>query len=117
MLDGTPTLGRLVESFFRDTLATQRRASPRTVASYRDALKLFLVFVSKQEGRPPSSLTVADLDANAVVTFLNHPVAVAGQADEHPARVCVPVGHAGRVFPRITRDRSGILNNSLQLRR
>lgn len=72
MRDGAPTLGRLVESFFRDTLATQRRASPRTVASYRDALKLFLVFVSKRESRPPSSLTVADLDATAVVAFLNH---------------------------------------------
>ena len=72
MRDGTPTLGRLVESFFRDTLATQRRASPRTVASYRDSLKLFLVFVSDRRGRPPSSLTVADLDAEAFVAFLNH---------------------------------------------
>lgn len=72
MRDGSPTLGRLVESFFRDTLATQRRASPRTVASYRDSLKQFLVFVSKQKARPPSSLTVTDLDANAVVAFLNH---------------------------------------------
>ena len=61
MRDGAPTLGRLVESFFRDTLATQRRASPRTVASYRDSLKLFLVFVSARKSRPPSSLTVARL--------------------------------------------------------
>ena len=72
MRDGTPTLGRIVESFFRDTLATQRRASPRTVESYRDALKLFLVFVSKRKGRPPSSLTITDLDAEEVVAFLNH---------------------------------------------
>lgn len=72
MRDGTPTLGRIVESFFRDTLATQRRASPRTVESYRDALKLFLVFVSKRKGRPPSSLTIIDLDAEEVVAFLNH---------------------------------------------
>ena len=72
MRDGTPTLGRIVESFFRDTLATQRRASPRTVASYRDSLKLFLVFVSKRKGRPPSSLTVADLDADELVAFLSY---------------------------------------------
>lgn len=72
MRDGTPTLGHIAESFFRDTLATQRRASPRTVASYRDSLKLFLVFVSKRKGRPPSSLSVADLDADELVAFLNH---------------------------------------------
>lgn len=72
MRDGTPTLGHIAESFFRDTLATQRRASPRTIASYRDSLKLFLVFVSKRKGRPPSSLTVADLDADELVAFLNH---------------------------------------------
>jgi site-specific recombinase XerD len=72
MRDGTPTLGHIAESFFRDTLATQRRASPRTVASYRDSLKLFLVFVSKRKGRPPSSLTVADLNADELVAFLNH---------------------------------------------
>jgi site-specific recombinase XerD len=72
MRDGTPTLGHIAEAFFRDTLATQRRASPRTVASYRDSLKLFLVFVSKRKGRPPSSLTVADLNADELVAFLNH---------------------------------------------
>jgi site-specific recombinase XerD len=72
MRDGTPTLGHVLESFFRDSLATQRRASPRTVASYRDSLKLFLVFVSKRKQRPPSSLIVADLNAEEVVAFLNH---------------------------------------------
>jgi site-specific recombinase XerD len=72
MRDGTTTLGRLVESFFRDTLAVQRRASPQTVASYRDSLKLFLVFVAEKKGKPPSSLTITDLDADMVVAFLNH---------------------------------------------
>lgn len=72
MRDGTPTLGRIVESFFRDALATQRRASPQTVASYRDSLKLFLVFAAKQKDRPPSSLKVSDLDADMVLAFLNH---------------------------------------------
>ncbi len=72
MGDGTPTLGRVLESFFRDALATQRRASPCTIASYRDSLKLFLVFVSERKKRPPSSFTVADLNAEEVVAFLNH---------------------------------------------
>ena len=72
MSNGSSTLGRLVESFFRDSLATQRRASPRTVESYRDSLKLFLVFVAEKKRRPPSSLKIIDLDADIVVSFLNH---------------------------------------------
>ena len=36
-----PTL----QSFFTDRLAKQRRASPRTIASYRDSLRLLVVFV------------------------------------------------------------------------
>lgn len=72
MRNGSPTLGRIVESFFRDALATQRRASPLTVASYRDSLKLFLRFAAEQKDKPPSSLVIADLDADMVLAFLNH---------------------------------------------
>ncbi len=72
MRDGSPALGRIVESFFRDALATQRRASPQTVASYRDSLKLFLRFAAEQKEKPPSSLAIADLDADMVLAFLNH---------------------------------------------
>jgi integrase/recombinase XerD len=68
----SPTLGRIVESFFRDTLATQRNASPQTVASYRDTLKLFLVFVAEQKRKAPSSLKILDLDAESVLAFLNY---------------------------------------------
>ena len=52
-----PTL----ESFFTDRLAKQRYASPRTVASYRDALKLLLVFVHDHTGTPPARLDWAVL--------------------------------------------------------
>jgi len=72
MRNGSPILGRIVESFFRDALATQRRSSPQTVASYRDSLKLFLVFAAEQKLKPPSSLSVSDLDADMVLAFLNH---------------------------------------------
>jgi site-specific recombinase XerC len=47
-----PTL----ESFFTDRLARQRQASPRTVASYRDALRLLVVFVHDRTNKAPSSL-------------------------------------------------------------
>ncbi len=48
------TLANLLKSFFRQRLVAQRGASPATVSSYRDALRLFLVFASKRAGKPPS---------------------------------------------------------------
>jgi site-specific recombinase XerD len=66
------SLGKLLESFFSERLVVQRRASPATVATYRDALKLLLVFASKRIGRPPSRLTLADLDRPMVLEFLHH---------------------------------------------
>lgn len=65
-------LGKLLESFFSERLVAQRRASPATVATYRDALKLLLVFASKRSGRPPSQLTLGDLDRLVVLDFLQH---------------------------------------------
>jgi integrase/recombinase XerD len=66
-----PTLARLLESFFRQRLVTQRNASPATVESYRDALRLLVRFVSKQVGRPPCDLAVTDFDRDAVLHFLD----------------------------------------------
>jgi site-specific recombinase XerD len=63
-----PTL----ESFFTDRLARQRRASPRTIGSYRDALRLLLVFVRDRTGRAPAKLDWADLDAEIISAFLDH---------------------------------------------
>jgi site-specific recombinase XerD len=63
-----PTL----QSFFTDRLALQRQASPRTVAAYRDTLKLLLGFVHAQSGRLPSQLDWDDLDAATISAFLNY---------------------------------------------
>lgn len=63
-----PTL----QSFFTDRLATQRRASPRTVASYRDSLKLLIVFVHEQTGKKPCDLDWDDLDTEMICAFLDH---------------------------------------------
>ncbi|MGD0085151.1 MAG: tyrosine-type recombinase/integrase [Acidimicrobiales bacterium] len=63
-----PTL----ESFFVDRLANQRHASPRTIASYRDALKLLVVFVHSQTGKTPCRLEWEDLDAEMICAFLDH---------------------------------------------
>jgi site-specific recombinase XerD len=63
-----PTL----ESFFTDRLARQRHASPATVASYRDTLKLLLVFAQARSGVAPSRLDWATLDTEMISAFLDH---------------------------------------------
>jgi integrase/recombinase XerD len=65
------TLAPTLQAFFTDRLARQRQASPHTIASYRDAVKLLLVFAAEQTGTPPSRLDIADLDAPLIGAFLN----------------------------------------------
>jgi site-specific recombinase XerD len=63
-----PTL----QAFFTDRLGKQRQASPRTIAAYRDTLKLLLGFAHQQAGKLPSQLDWDDLDATMISAFLNH---------------------------------------------
>lgn len=65
-------LAPTLEAFFTERLATQRRASPKTVAAYRDAFRLVLGFVQGRTGKAPSALDLADLDAPLVGAFLEH---------------------------------------------
>ena len=48
------------------------RASPHTVAAYRDTFRLLLRFAAQQTGKPPSQLEIDDLDAALVGAFLDH---------------------------------------------
>ncbi|MDX2525311.1 tyrosine-type recombinase/integrase [Streptomyces europaeiscabiei] len=66
------TLAPLLQSFFTDRLVRQRQASDHTIAAYRDAVKLLLVFAADRTGKPPSRLDVADLDAPLIGAFLHH---------------------------------------------
>jgi site-specific recombinase XerD len=61
-----------LQSFFTDRLTQQRQASPRTIAAYRDTLKLLLTFVHKQTGRSPCQLDWDDLNVTTISAFLNH---------------------------------------------
>ena len=63
-----PTL----QAFFTERLTKQRQASPRTVASYRDSLKLLLGFAQSRTGKAATRLDWADLDADLVAAFLDH---------------------------------------------
>jgi site-specific recombinase XerD len=66
------TLAPILQSFFTDRLHRQRQASSHTIAAYRDAIKLLVVFAADQIAKAPSNLAVADLDAPLIGAFLNH---------------------------------------------
>jgi len=70
----TPQIGfaQLVQDFFLLRLVAQRGASARTVEGYRDAFELLLGFIQKRTGTPAAALQLADLDAPAVLDFLDH---------------------------------------------
>lgn len=66
------SLGPLLEAFFSERLQRQRRASPHTIAAYRDAFRLLLGFAEKHIRKAPSTLLLADVDAQFVGAFLDH---------------------------------------------
>ena len=65
-------LAPTLQTFFTDRLALQRQASGHTVAAYRDALRMLVVYAAQQAGKTPSRLDIADLDAQTVGAFLSH---------------------------------------------
>src|ERR1700682_5091500 len=67
-----PNLAALLESFFRRRLLEQRNASPLTVATYRDALRLLVLYASARTKREPCRLELRDLDREVVLGFLEH---------------------------------------------
>jgi site-specific recombinase XerD len=63
--------GRWLTKFFIDYLAGERAASPRTIASYRDAIKLLLIWFQTVERIPPEKLRLIDIDRPRVLRFLD----------------------------------------------
>lgn len=64
--------GLLLQSFFTEHLQSDRRASQQTVDSYRDTFRLLLRFLQQSTGKQPASLRISDLDAPAILGFLDH---------------------------------------------
>jgi integrase/recombinase XerD len=62
----------LLQSFFRDYLGSVRGASTHTVRAYRDALKLFFLFLAGRKRRSVAELSLDDIQAEAVLSFLSH---------------------------------------------
>ncbi len=65
-------LQALLQGFFIDRLQQQRRASPHTIASYRDTFRLLLRFATARLHVPPTRLTLEDLRAPFIGEFLRH---------------------------------------------
>jgi integrase/recombinase XerD len=65
-------LAPTVQSWFTEHLLTHRQASPRTVAAYRDTLRMLLAFAQARTGKAPSELDVADVDASLIGAFLTY---------------------------------------------
>jgi site-specific recombinase XerD len=68
----TTKLSGLLEAFFTERLMRQRCASPHTIAAYRDAFRLLLRYAKERLKKAPSALTLADLEAPFISSFLDH---------------------------------------------
>jgi integrase len=62
----------LVQQFFTEYLVKQRALSPRTIASYRDAMLLFLDFARKRLGKMPTAFNLADIEPDLILAFLDY---------------------------------------------
>ena len=65
-------LAPTLQTFFTDYMQRQRKASPHTIAAYRDAVRLLLAFTAQRTGKQPHQLDLGDLDAQLIVAFLDH---------------------------------------------
>ena len=86
-------LAPTLQAFFTDRLICQRNASPRTVAAYRDTMRLLLGFAQQKTGKQPCQLDFHDLDAPLIGSFLEH-------LERERA---TPPAHATRAWRRSTR--------------
>jgi len=65
-------LPSLLQAFFMDRLLRQQRASPNTVAGYRDSFRLLFRFAKERLSKAPSNLTIEDLNVSFIGDFLDH---------------------------------------------
>lgn len=62
----------LTQSFFLNYLQSTRGASSHTMRAYRDALKLFFLFLAGHKRKAIADLDLDDIQAEAVLKFLDH---------------------------------------------
>jgi site-specific recombinase XerD len=66
-----PDFSLLCQSFFAKRLIAQRKASPHTIAAYAQTFRLLAKFAERQLETPPSKLSLAQLDAPFLASFLD----------------------------------------------
>ncbi|MCY3855310.1 MAG: site-specific integrase, partial [Rhodospirillales bacterium] len=62
----------LLARSFTERLMRQRQASPHTIASYRTTFRLLLRYARQQRNKPPTAMTLGDLDTALLGGFLSH---------------------------------------------
>lgn len=72
MTANTPSLAQMLESYFAQRLVQQRHASPATIRTYSEALRLLLVFAAGIADLPPERLAIGHLDREVVLAFLDN---------------------------------------------
>ncbi len=96
-------LSDLLQSYFAVHLGRQRGVSPRTVESYRDTIRLLLMFLADELGRAPERLHLADLDAEHLLAFLDHLERVRKNSvrtrNQRRAAICSFFRYVGRQLP------------------
>ncbi|MFN0103021.1 MAG: site-specific integrase [Bryobacteraceae bacterium] len=70
--NGEERFATLVEQFFLLRLREQRNASPQTIAAYRETFRLVLKFGAEHRSKPPEKFTLADMNVDFVLAFLDH---------------------------------------------
>lgn len=60
----------LIERYFTERLMRQRNVSANTIASYRDTFRLLFTFAQARLRKPPSALSLGDLDGSFISAFL-----------------------------------------------
>ena len=69
---GNSTLFGLVHDYLKVYLPKQRKLSPNTIRSYREALELLVDFVKEQKGVALQDVTFEMLAGDMIVAYLNH---------------------------------------------
>ena len=97
-------LAPILQYFFTEHLTSHKQVSPRTIVAYRDSFRLLLQFLKKKTGKQPSTLFVDDLDASAILDFLEH---LEEQRDNQICSLECPAYRDSILFPCCGSARSG----------
>ena len=77
------SLAPTLQAFFTDHLIRQRRASPNTIAAYRDTFRLLFGYIHQTTGKTPAKLDLEDIDMSPGFDWHPPPHAQFGKATQH----------------------------------